>query len=158
MIQINRRLKPGEYKVSDVFPDIGLNPILLEIFNDNREIDDVLKKTNVLVNEKTRYMSVNNKDGSIYIGTGHLNESESEILYLDIIHELVHVRQQREGLDLFDQDFSYVDRITEIEAYELTVKEARRIGLTDKQIKEYLQVEWITPEEHKRLARRLNVS
>lgn len=51
-----------------------------------------------------------------------------------------------------------VDRETEIEAYKVTLQEARRIGLNDDTILNYLSVSWITPEEHKRLARRLDVN
>jgi hypothetical protein len=102
-------------------------------------------------------MSVDNQDGSITIGLSHLQQSDTEILYLDIIHELVHVRQQRDGLDLYDKTKAYVDRITEIDAFALAVKEARRIGFTEAQILNYLRVEWITPQEHRRLAKRLDV-
>jgi hypothetical protein len=51
-----------------------------------------------------------------------------------------------------------VDRKTEVEAYEVTVREARRIGLTEEVISNYLRVPWITAEEHKRLARKLDVA
>ena len=77
--------------------------------------------------------------------------------HLNIIHELVHVRQQRDGMDLYDRSKAYVDRETEIEAYEYTIKEARRIGLSKEEILDYLSVEWITPEEYRRLANRLGV-
>ena len=50
-----------------------------------------------------------------------------------------------------------MDRDTEIEAYLVTVREARRIGLNDEAIADYLRVAWLTPQEHQRLARRLNV-
>jgi len=36
--------------------------------------------------------------------------------YHDIIHELVHVRQFQERCKLFDEDFDYVERPTEVEA------------------------------------------
>ncbi len=36
---------------------------------------------------------------------------------------------------------AYVDRPTEIEAYQTTVAEAKRIGMTDEQIIEYLKTE-----------------
>ena len=103
-------------------------------------------------------MFVDNDDGSISIGVHHLKTSDEKVLYLDIIHELVHVRQHRDGRNLYDRSVSYVDRITEIEAYEITVREARRIGMSDEEIVDYLEVEWITPEEQIRLARRLNVA
>jgi hypothetical protein len=86
-----------------------------------------------------------------------LRSCHEEILYLDIIHELCHVKQHLQGRNLYDERKAYVDRETEIEAYQITVQEARRIGLNDDAISNYLSVTWITTEEHKRLARRLNV-
>ena len=158
MIQIIRDLPAGVCRISDVFPDIRNIAVLSEIFDGDQEIDDVLANTKVILTDKRRYMAVDNRDASIYIALKHLTTSASEILYLDIIHELVHVKQQRKGFDLYDKSKSYVDRQTEIDAYEVTVREARRIGFDDAQILNYLWVEWITPEEHQRLARRLKVA
>ncbi len=157
MIQINRGLTPGQYKITDIFPAIRAIPILAEIFRSKQEIEDVIANTNIIIINRRYEISVDNQDGSITIGLSHLQQSDTEILYLDIIHELVHVRQQRDGLDLYDKTKAYVDRATEIDAYALTVKEARRIGFTEAQILNYLRVEWITPQEHRRLAERLNV-
>ncbi|MBU0698634.1 MAG: hypothetical protein KKE59_04305 [Proteobacteria bacterium] len=158
MIQINRRPAPGQYKLSDIFPDLQEKPVLSEIFRSRQEIEDVFSEIKVIIANRPHEMSVDNQDGSITIGSGHLQQSDREILYLDIIHELVHFRQQRDGLDLYDRTKSYVDRPTEIDAFALTVKEARRIGLTEAQILDYLWVEWITPEEHRRLAKQLDVA
>ena len=97
-------------------------------------------------------MYVKNDDASIVIGFQHLQNSDSKILYLDIIHELVHVMQQRQGLDLYDKSYAYVDRPTEIEAYEIAVLEAKNLGMNKEEILDYLLVEWITTEEHRRLA------
>ncbi|NQT68076.1 MAG: hypothetical protein HQ552_00680 [Desulfobacteraceae bacterium] len=157
MIQINRGLTPGQYKIADIFPEIIAKPILAEIFRSKQEIENVIANTKVIIINRHHEMSVDNQDGTITIGLNHLQQSDTEILYLDIIHELVHVRQQRDGLDLYDKTKAYVDRLTEIDAYALTVKEARRIGFTEAQILNYLQVEWITPQEHRRLAKRLDV-
>ena len=82
----------------------------------------------------------------------------SEFLYLDIIHELCHVKQHLQGRNLYDRSKAYVDRETEIEAYQVTIQEARRIGLNEDHIANYLRVGWITSEEHKRLVRRLGVT
>lgn len=157
MIQINRELESGEYRIADVFPDLRRRAVLLEVFQSEQEIDDIFENIKVILTDKRRYMAVDNQDASIYIAPRHLQQSEAEILYLDIIHELVHVKQQRQGLDLYDKQTSYVDRQTEIEAYKVAVKEARRIGFDDRRVLNYLWVEWITPEEHKRLARWLEV-
>ena len=152
MIKINRDLKPGTYFLDDIFTGLKHSAILREVFKKQNELDDVFLRTNVIVEEKDHYMFVKNEDGTIVIGFNHLKNSDSKILYLDIVHELVHVKQQRDGLDLYNNSYSYVDRPTEIEAYEVAVKEAKRLGMNDKEITDYLFVEWITPQEHKRLA------
>ena len=157
MIRINRKVTDGRHKISDIFPDIGQNPILRELFETPSELKDILTGTAVIISDRPSYMKVDNADGSILINLRHLMHSDAVILYLDIIHELVHVKQHRQGLDLYDRSKAYVDRETEIDAYAFTIKEARRLGLTDKQILDYLRVEWITPEEHLRLAKRLNL-
>jgi hypothetical protein len=158
MIKINRNIKTGTYRLEDIFNDLKDAPILLEVFKTSHELDDVFSKTNVIVEEKDHYMYVKNEDATIVIGYDHLKKSDSKILYLDIIHELVHVKQQRAGLDLYDKSYSYVDRPTEIEAYEVAVREAKRLGMNPEEIFSYLCVEWITPEEHKRLASRMGIS
>lgn len=157
MYRINRRLKPGRYRLTDVFPDIRTYDILSTIFAGEKEISDVLANIRVIVVDEPNEMFVSNDDGTITIGLAHLNASSDEVLYLDIVHELCHVKQHFQGRDLYDGRTAYVDRETEIEAYRITVREARRIGLGDDAIFDYLRVPWITPEEHERLARRLDV-
>ena len=95
-------------------------------------------------------MRVCNDDGIIFVSIRHLKNADAAVLYLDIIHELVHVRQHFENKDLYDKSVNYIDRPTEIEAYKITVKEARRIGMKRKEIEEYLKVEWIGREDFKR--------
>ena len=131
---------------------------MLNIFRDSDEVAEVFATIKIKVISRQTYMFVDNDDGTISIGEGHLKTSDEKTLYLDIIHELVHVRQHRDGLNLYDRSVSYVDRPTEIEAYVVAIEEARRIGFNDEEILDYLDVEWITPEEHRRLAKRLNVA
>lgn len=156
--RINRRLEPGQYGLTEVFPDIRACDILSAIFADAEEIDRVMADIKVLVADTPYEIFVDNGNGAITIGLNHLRGSSDEFLYLDIIHELCHVKQHLQGRNLYDRRKSYVDRETEIEAYEVTVREARRIGLNDETISNYLRVYWITPEEHKRLTERLNVA
>lgn len=157
-VQINRRLKPGQYRLAEVFADIRAYAVLEAIFADADEIDWVITHIKVLVVDRPKEMFVDNDDGSITIGLAHLRSASAEILYLDIIHELCHVKQHLEGRNLYDREKAYVDRETEIEAYQVTVREARRIGLNDSAIANYLRVSWITPEEHRRLVVRLEVT
>ena len=144
MIKINRDVKAGTYTLSEIFDGLRQSDIIKQIFKTRRELDEVFSRINVIVEEKDHYMYVKNEDGSIVVGLEHLQKSNSRVLYLDIVHELVHVRQQKAGLDLYDKSYSYVDRPTEIEAYKIAVSEAKRLGISDKEILDYLQVEWIT--------------
>jgi len=158
MIRINRHIEPGECKITDIFPDLRKSPALIEIFGTSEAVEDILTNHKVTVMDRPYYMFVSNEDGGVYISRNHLQTSPAEVLHLDIIHELVHVKQHQCGMELFDRTVSYVDRCTEVEAYAVTVKEARRLGFTDDQILRYLQVEWITPVEQMRLARTLGVA
>ncbi|MBI3639334.1 MAG: hypothetical protein HY223_03370 [Thaumarchaeota archaeon] len=152
MIKINRNVTPGDYSLAEIFDGLQEVSVLMKVFKTKEELDDIFLKTKVIVEESDHYMYVKNDDASIVIGFRHLQNSDSKILYLDIVHELVHVMQQRQGLDLYNKSYAYVDRPTEIEAYEIAVLEAKNLGMNDEEILDYLLVEWITPEEHKRLA------
>ena len=158
MIKINRNITPGDYSLAEIFNGLKEVSILMKVFKTKEELDDVFSKIKVIVDVHSHYMHVNNEDASIVIGLEHLKNSDKQILYLDIVHELVHVKQQRQGLDLYDKSYSYVDRPTEVEAYAITVEEARRLGMKDQEIFDYLHVEWITPDEHKRLASAVGLS
>ena len=157
MIEINRGIEPGRHKITDAFPTLRDDPMMLGIFGSMDAIDEVLSTVFLNIIEAPHYMYINRSDGSINSGLGHLRNSDDEVLYLDILHELYHVKQQREGADLFPKNIAYIDWPTEIEAYEYTVKVARHIGMTDSEIFNYLYVEFISDEDLIKLARRLNL-
>ena len=93
----------------------------------------------------------------IVVGLGHLRESSSLMLFMDIFHELCHVLQRAGGADLWPPEVSYVKRWTEVEAYRFVVREARTLGATDAFLRDYLRVEWITAAEHRELLAELDV-
>ena len=103
------------------------------------------------------YMGVNETDGHLIIGARYLNEGGIVDIYLDVIHELVHVKQFMEGKELFDSDYTYIERPTEVEAYRHAVKEARRLGMDDERICEYLKTEWMSDDDLQRLAKTVGV-
>jgi len=103
------------------------------------------------------YMGVNPFNGHLMINPRYLNNGNRLDIYLDLIHELVHIRQFIEGTELFDANYSYVERPTEIEAYRYVVKEAQRLGKSDERICEYLKTEWMSDDDLKRLAKVLLV-
>jgi hypothetical protein len=67
------------------------------------------------------------------------------------------LRQFHEGKELFDEKYDYVDRPTEIEAYRVTLKEARRIGYKGQELVEYLKVDWVSDADFKRFLGLLGV-
>jgi len=156
-ININRKLEPGQLKITDAYPNLREDPMMVEIFGSCAAVDDIVETIHLNLVDTPHYMNVNNDDGTINVGLGHLRNSEAEVLYLDILHELFHVRQQREGADLYPKGVAYIDRTTEIESYAFTVKVARSIGMTDKEIVDYLWVEWISPDDNRKLAERLGI-
>jgi hypothetical protein len=103
------------------------------------------------------YMWVSGVDGHLTVSSYYLNHGDKVDIYLDLIHELVHVKQFLSGKELFDANYDYVDRPTEVEAYKYAVEEAKRLGLSDERICRYLKTDWMSPEDLRRLANALNV-
>ncbi len=106
---------------------------------------------------KWGYMGVSDEDGHLVVSTHYLRTGNPRDIYLDIVHELVHVRQFREGKPLFPDGFSYADTPTEIEAYKHCIAEGRRLGMTDRELFKYLKVEWMEPKDVRKLAKHVGV-
>jgi hypothetical protein len=130
-----------------------------EIFG--QETDEVLANLRVeFLNVRSDYIWVSDKDGHLIANANYLKHGETRAIYLDLIHELVHVKQFRDGREIslrIGKKFEYVDRPTELEAYKHTVKEARRLGMSDDEIVDYLKLTWLDEEEVRRLAKHLGV-
>jgi len=106
---------------------------------------------------KFGFMGVSDSDGHLMVSTHYLRTGDRRDIYLDVIHELVHVKQFRDGKELFADGFEYPDLPTEIEAYETCIAEGRRLGMTDRQLYEYLKVFWMSDKDVRRLARHVGV-
>lgn len=127
-----------------------------DIFGD--ETEKVLSELRVeFFSSKFGYMGVSDEDGHLIVSAYYLRNGDSVSKYLDVLHELVHVRQYREGRELFDETYEYYERPTELEAYRHAVKEARKLGMPDSEIFEYLKVDWMNEDEVRRLARNIGV-
>ena len=103
------------------------------------------------------YMGVDDNDGHLLVNKRYLSTGSKQDIYLDVIHELCHVKQNMEGRDLFDPHYDYVDRPTEIEAYRYAVQEAKRIGLSAAEIRVYLKTEMMSTQALDRLIRNMGV-
>ncbi len=154
-VKIPRKVKVTLYPFADYFKGFENVNAVRKIFGDNTR--EVLCNLNVEFSGTRGYMGVSDVDGHLLISARYLHKGNIVDIYLDIIHELVHVKQFMEGKELFDNDYNYTERPTEIEAYSHTVEEARRLGLNDEGICKYLKTEWISDKELRRLAKTLNV-
>ncbi|MCL4430209.1 MAG: hypothetical protein M1167_05605 [Chloroflexi bacterium] len=148
----------GNRKVifSEYFKDFEKVAAVKGIFGE--KTGEVLSHLTVELSWIMGYMYVDGSDGHLVVSKGYLNSGNKTDIYLDLIHELCHVKQFMEGKELFDPRYDYVDRPTEIEAYRYTVQEARRLGLSDERIRCYLWTEWMGEDDFRRLAKSVDVS
>lgn len=154
-VKIKRNVKVQTHRFDDFFKGFNEIEAVKEIFS--KETEKVLDELRVEFISRRGYMGVSDLDGHIIISAEYLRHGDLRDIYLDIIHELVHVKQFREGRKLFDRRYGYTDRPTEIEAYRYAVEEAKRIGMTKKEILQYLKTEWMSDENHRKLAETLNI-
>jgi len=154
-VKILRNAKVTMHPFTDFFKGFEKVEAVRRIFGE--KIDSVLSNLKVELSGRRGYMGVSNTDGHLTISAEYLNNGDIIDIYLDIIHELTHVEQFMDGKELFDGRHNYVERPTEVEAFRNAVEEARRLGLGDERICEYLKTEWMTDEDLLLLAKALNV-
>ena len=154
-IRINRDAKVITCPFKQVFQGFENCQAVRDTFGE--ETDKVLEGLGVELYSRKGYMGVSEITGNLIVSAYYLKTGDETSIYLDVIHELVHVRQFREGKDLFDPNYQYVDRPTEVEAYAHSVKEAKRLGMSDEYIMDYLRMDWVTEEEVQRLAKSIGV-
>ena len=140
---------------SDYFRGFDKNEAVRGIFGDKTE--EILRNLKVEFMGLFGYMGVDNTDGHLLVNARYLENGDKTDIYLDVIHELCHVKQYMEGKELFDSHYGYTERPTEVEAYHRAVEEAKRLGLKDERIYQYLKTEWMSDRDFKQLADALGV-
>jgi len=150
------RLSVSTHRFTDYFTGMEKVQAVREIFGE--ATDRVLHNLKIDFTWIGGYMSVNSANGHLMISSKYLNDGDRVDIYLDLIHELVHVKQLMEGKELFDFHYSYATRPTEVEAYRAAVQEARRLGLNDERICNYLKTEWMSDADLRQLAKTVNVN
>jgi hypothetical protein len=148
-------IKGETYPFTDYFKGLERVKAVKQIFGEQTE--EVLRSLKVEFTWIGGYMWINSGDGHLVVNSRYLKDGDRIDIYLDLIHELVHVKQFMEGKKLFDTNYNYAERPTEVEAYRHAVEEAKRLGLNDVQICQYLKTEWMSYEDVKNLAKTLNV-
>jgi hypothetical protein len=171
---IARMLKAGRYPLLEVFPGLDRVPAFGKYPGSAATRRQLAAKSTVDIaprrgewmyvaphrmprNADRRWKPVVTKEDCVVVSREHLRKSPAMVLYLDILHELYHVTQRWAGRELWDEGYSYVDRPTEVEAYQFAVDEARRLKVKDAFLRDYLKVMWVTPEDHLRLLKNVGV-
>jgi len=157
-LRLNRIIRVGTstHMFTDYFKNFEKVEAVRGIFGEKTE--EILRNLKIEFIGLGGYMGVDNTDGHLMVNARYLNSGNKVDIYLDVIHELYHVKQFMEGRELFDSRYDYIERPTEVEAYRYTVQEARRLGLSDERICQYLKTEWMSDSDLKRLAKALNVA
>ena len=155
-VRIQRKSPTKLYPFEKFFHGFEDVPTVRELFG--RNTARVMRKLRVeFFSARFGYMGTSDVDGHLLISGPYLRNGKFPDIYLDIVHELCHVRQFQRKQPLFYPKLDYVDAPSEIEAYKVTVQEGRRIGRTDAQLFDYLKMDWIDPKQHLRLARHVGV-
>jgi hypothetical protein len=145
----------GDYGFTEVFQGFEKARAVRAIFG--KATPEVLSGIRVVLASRQGYMHVDGQTGDLHISRPYLKSADERYIYLDVVHELVHIKQFRDGRELFDRRYDYVDRPTEIEAYKATLKEARRIGYRGKELVDYLRVDWVSEADFGRFLDLLGV-
>ncbi len=171
-----RGTPPGRYPLLEVFHGLERTLPFRKYPGDDAAILRIARHTWAHVNEGAGWMyvaptrtppevraagfrMVESADDEIVVARRHLSKSPTMYLYLDILHEFLHILQRAQGRVLWlGRRVPYVDRPTEVEAYAFTVAEARRLGVPDSYLRRYLEVTWVSRSDFRRLLRNVGVS
>jgi hypothetical protein len=147
-IRLNRKApKPALPSFTEYFQGFEKVGAVRSVFGERTE--EVLKGLRIgFIPNRQMYMGIRDDDGNLAVGTFHLKNSPTRTLYLDIVHELFHINQRMTNEKFFHDEFMkfmedrslYYASPIEIPAYEHTVREAERIGMSREEIVEYLKM------------------
>ena len=153
-VEICKTVKENRCLFTDHFRGFEEVEVVKRVFGD--DVAETLAKLEVEFTHATLYMRVDDSDGHLMINPEYFLKADIADIYLDVVHELVHVKQFLEG-KISDQDVNYVERPLEIEAYKITVDEARALGISENRIVDYLDSDLLSSEELKQLAGTIGV-
>jgi hypothetical protein len=171
-----RDTKPGRFPLLEVFAGLERTVPFRKYPGDDEAIREIARHTWAFVNDGPGWMyvaptrtppevraagfrMVESREDEIVVARGYLANGPSMDLYLDVIHEFLHILQRRQGRALWlGLKVPYVDRPTEVEAYSFSIAEARRLGVPDSYLRKYLEVTWVSKSEYRRLLRNVGVS
>jgi hypothetical protein len=150
-VRLDRSLAPGEHRFLVVLPGAEASPALARVAPEPTSRARLLDGALVQIRGRRGYAFVDVERPCIVISEWYFREGAELDVYLDLLHELTHLRQLEDGFDVWDERFPYVDRPTEVEAYAVAIEEGRRLGMTDLDVEEHLSNPWMAASEVARL-------
>jgi hypothetical protein len=150
---LNRALPAGLHPYLRVLPGAARSPGLARIQPDPARRAELLEDALVFIKPGGGFAYVDVETPCIVLAEDYYRTGSDLDLYMDMLHELTHIRQHHEGRDLWDERYEYGDRPTEIEGYAVAVEEGRRLGMTDPDVVEHLTNPWMDEEDVLRLLR-----
>jgi hypothetical protein len=171
----DRSRPAGRYPLLDVFRGLERTVPFRKYPGDDGEVLRIAKGTWAYVSDGPGWMyvaprrtppevraagfrMVETPDDAIVVARGHLQNSPGMYVYLDLLHEFLHILQRHQGRELWPSRLPYPDRPTEVEAYSFSVVEARRLGVPDSYLRRYLEVPWIGKREFQHLLSNVGLS
>lgn len=148
--RVDRSLVPGDHCYLALLPGAARSPALGRVARDEGLRTRLLERAKVQIRGGRGYAFVDVETPCIVVSEWYYGSGSDLDLYLDLLHELTHLRQLEEGFDLWDERFEYVDRPTEVEAYAVAIEEGRRLGMNDEDVFAHLSNPWMKdPDVHK---------
>jgi hypothetical protein len=154
--RLDRTLADGEYPYLTLLPEVKACPALARVAADPAVRARLVEGTRVQIRGGRGYAFVDVEAPCIVLSAWYYRKGDDLDLYLDLLHELTHLRQLEEGFDLWDERFEYVDRPTEVEGYAVALEEGRRLGMTEDDVINHLSNPWMNTSEVERLVRHVD--
>ena len=152
---IVRTLSRGEHPYLALLPRVTESPAARRIETRTAPLGPLLKGARVRIEAGAGYTWVDDDAPAIVLIDSYYRSGEPLDLYLDLIHELTHLRQLVEGRGLWDESLRYEDRPTEVEAYAVAVEEGLRLGMTEDEICDHLSNPWMDRSAVRRLRKNI---
>jgi hypothetical protein len=153
--QVVRTLDCGMHPYRQLLPRLEESPAARRIESPSMPLKLLIDSARVRIENGEGYCFVDVKAPAIVLFLEYYRNANPLDLYLDMAHELTHLRQLAEGKNLWDHSLHYVDRPTEIEGYAVAVEEGLRLGMTEAQIIQHLSNPWLNESEVTRLRKNI---
>jgi hypothetical protein len=153
--QVVRTLGRGTHPYRSLLPRFEESPAARRVESEAFPIGSLLDSARVRIKAHKGYCFVDVQSPAIVLSEDYYARANPLDLYLDLAHELTHLRQLAEGKNLWDHSIHYVDRPTEIEGYAVAVEEGVRLGMTEADVIHHLSNPWLNSDEVARLRKNI---